>query len=275
MGSKPKTGVQSARQYAHEAAIGVNRKRKKALLNRPTTPVRVETGTKISGLLDAYRGASFQARALGNCAQIFEAMLRDRQRPTIFLGLAGSLIAAGMRQVIVDLIERRMVDVIVSTGAIISQDFYQVRGGRHYHGTPQADDKELRDLYIDGSMTPSSTKKNTGTPISPCRPSRIIWLRRVFPRGPFFASSPKRQKATAVDPGRLRPKRRASLRPRPERLIDRNRSDRALPSPTPGGQGAAHDQLHPRQLRVDANRRAEPGDRRALRVGRRAQELHQ
>jgi len=76
-------------------------------------------------------------------------MLRDRQRPTVFLGLAGSLIAAGMRQVIVDLIEKNMVDVVVSTGAIISQDFYQVRGGRHFHGDVNADDKELRDLYID------------------------------------------------------------------------------------------------------------------------------
>ncbi|HEY6931195.1 MAG TPA: deoxyhypusine synthase family protein [Thermoanaerobaculia bacterium] len=149
MGSKVKIGVQTARQYAHEAALGVNRKRKKALLGRPTTPVRVERGTKVAGLLDAYREASFQARALGKCGHVFEAMLRDRQRPTIFLGLAGSLIAAGMRQVIVDLIERNMVDVVVSTGAIISQDFYQVRGGRHFHGTPEADDKELRDLYID------------------------------------------------------------------------------------------------------------------------------
>ena len=76
-------------------------------------------------------------------------MLRDRQRPTIFLGMAGSLIAAGMRQVIVDLIEKNMVDVVVSTGAIVSQDLYQTRGGRHYHGDVNADDKELRDLYID------------------------------------------------------------------------------------------------------------------------------
>ena len=80
---------------------------------------------------------------------MFEGMLRDKQRPTIMLGMAGSLIAAGMRQVIVDLIEENMVDVVVSTGAIISQDFYQVRGGRHYHGHPDADDKELRDLYLD------------------------------------------------------------------------------------------------------------------------------
>jgi len=99
------------------------------------------------GFLDEV--ASFQARALGKCAAIFEAMLRDRARPTIFLGMAGSLIAAGMRQVIVDLIEQNMVDVVVSTGAIVSQDLYQVRGGRHYHGDAAADDKELRDLYID------------------------------------------------------------------------------------------------------------------------------
>jgi deoxyhypusine synthase len=149
MGSKTDKGIRDARQYIHAAAVGVDRKRKKALLARPTTPVEVGPNTTVSELLDSYRDASFQARALGNCAAVFEAMLRDKDRPTIFLGMAGSLIAAGMRKVITDLIEKNMVDVVVSTGAIISQDLYQVRGGRHYHGRVDADDKELRDLYID------------------------------------------------------------------------------------------------------------------------------
>jgi deoxyhypusine synthase len=149
MGSKGKSNLANAREYIHAAAVGVDRKRKKALLGKPTTPVKVGKSTTVSELLDSYREASFQARALGKAAAVFEAMLRDRERPTVFLGMAGSLIAAGMRQVIVDLIEENMVDVVVSTGAIISQDFYQVRGGRHYHGHPDADDKELRDLYID------------------------------------------------------------------------------------------------------------------------------
>ncbi|HTD52304.1 MAG TPA: deoxyhypusine synthase family protein, partial [Thermoanaerobaculia bacterium] len=149
MGSKREDPLRSAREYVHAAAVGVDRKRKKALLGRPTTSVKVGRSTTVAQLLDSYREASFQARALGKSAAVFEAMLRDRQRPTIFLGLAGSLIAAGMRQVIVDLIDNNMVDVVVSTGAIVSQDLYQVRGGRHYHGHPDADDKELRDLYID------------------------------------------------------------------------------------------------------------------------------
>ena len=149
MGSKRQKRPDSAREYVHAAGVGVDRKRKRALLGRATTPVKLTKSTTVSQLLDAYADASFQARALGKAARVFEAMLRDRKRPTILLGLAGSLIAAGMRQVIVDLIEQNMVDVVVSTGAIISQDYYQVRGGRHYHGHPDADDKELRDLYID------------------------------------------------------------------------------------------------------------------------------
>jgi deoxyhypusine synthase len=148
MGSKGKLG-HTADEYVHAAAVGVDRKRKKALLGKATTPVKVGKKTTVAELLDAYREASFQARALAKAARVFEGMLRDRQRPTVMLGMAGSLIAAGMRQVIVDLIENNMVDVVVSTGAIISQDYYQVRGGRHYHGHPEADDKELRDLYID------------------------------------------------------------------------------------------------------------------------------
>jgi len=37
----------------------------------------------------------------------------------------------------------------VSTGAILYQDFYQARGYSHYKGTPNVDDRKLRDLYID------------------------------------------------------------------------------------------------------------------------------
>jgi deoxyhypusine synthase len=36
----------------------------------------------------------------------------------------------------------------VSTGAILYQDIYQARGWQHFRGTPDADDAELRDLYI-------------------------------------------------------------------------------------------------------------------------------
>ena len=59
------------------------------------------------------------------------------------------LIAAGLRKVIRDMIRHRMVDCIVSTGAICYQDFFQARGFQHYRGDPRMDDRVLRDLLID------------------------------------------------------------------------------------------------------------------------------
>jgi deoxyhypusine synthase len=43
-----------------------------------------------------------------------------------------------------------MVDAVVATGAtIVDMDFFEALGFRHYRGTPQVDDRELRRLYID------------------------------------------------------------------------------------------------------------------------------
>ena len=97
----------------------------------------------------AFAGMSIQARNLGSCYEVLEAMLRDPDRPTILLGVAGPLIAGGLRQVIRELVEYNLVDVVVSTGAILYQDVYQARGYAHYRGTPRADDAALRELYID------------------------------------------------------------------------------------------------------------------------------
>src|SRR3989338_7204601 len=116
------------------------RKEKEALFSQPLVPIKITRDTRLSDLVDSFQHAGFQSRALGECAHIFDRMLRDPDRPTIFLCLAGSLIAAGMRQVIVDMIENNMVDVLVTTGAIIGQDHYQVLGGRHYQGSPNLDD---------------------------------------------------------------------------------------------------------------------------------------
>lgn len=103
----------------------------------------------IAPLVEAMGKMAFQARNLHRAAQIYELMLRD-ERCTVILCLAGSLVSAGLRRVIVDAIRYRMVDVIVSTGAIIvDQDFFEALGFRHYQGSPQVDDEELHQLMID------------------------------------------------------------------------------------------------------------------------------
>ncbi|MCA1580481.1 MAG: hypothetical protein LC796_03650 [Acidobacteria bacterium] len=78
-----------------------------------------------------------------------------------------------------------------------------------------------------------------------------------------------------LDPRRVRAPRGTALRARLERLLDRDRIDRALPPRAESGKGAFHDLLDPRQLRAHADRRPELRDGRDLRVRRRAEELHQ
>ena len=125
------------------------RRKKDALLERPVEPLVPSDTRSVTDLVRAMSGMSIQARNVGRCYEVLEQMLRDPDRPTIFLGLAGPLIAGGLRQVIREMIEQRLVDVVVSTGAILYQDIYQARGYQHYRGTPNANDGELRELYVD------------------------------------------------------------------------------------------------------------------------------
>ncbi len=111
--------------------------------------VDVTRARGIGDLVTQFQHSSIQARNLGRCLEVWENALTDPKRPTIFLGLAGPLIAAGLRKVLRDLVDWGLVDVVVSTGAVLYQDLYQTIGGRHWKGTPTADDVELRDLYLD------------------------------------------------------------------------------------------------------------------------------
>jgi deoxyhypusine synthase len=62
----------------------------------------------------------------------------------IFLGLSGAMIPGGMRNVIRDMIEMKLVDVMVSTGANIFHDLFEGFGYRHYVGSEEGNDDALR-----------------------------------------------------------------------------------------------------------------------------------
>jgi len=100
-------------------------------------------------IIEAMRDMSFTARDTAKAADIFNTMINDDDC-TIILCIAGSTSAAGCMQIYVDMVKHNMVDVIVTTGAaIVDMDFFEALGFRHYKGSPSADDKTLRDLYID------------------------------------------------------------------------------------------------------------------------------
>ncbi len=121
---------------------------KKALLNKEVKHIDI-TKMDVVSLVDAMRDTAFQGRNLARAADIYDQMLNDKNCGVI-LCLAGSLISAGLKKIVIDLINHNMIDAIVSTGAnIVDQDFFEALGFKHYQGSPQLDDGQLQKMAID------------------------------------------------------------------------------------------------------------------------------
>ena len=121
---------------------------KKELLSEPIQHIDVKTFNAIP-LIEAFDHMAFQSRNLANACKIYDTMLADKDC-SIILCLAGSLVSAGLKNVIVDMIRHTMVDAIVSTGAIVvDQDFFEGLGFKHYRGKIQVDDSMLQKIHID------------------------------------------------------------------------------------------------------------------------------
>ena len=122
--------------------------KKKSLLKNPVRHVDIAS-FNATPIIDAMREMSFTSRDTAAAADIFDRMLRD-PGCTIVLSLAGSTSAAGCMQVYADMVRYNMVDAVVATGAsIVDMDFFEALGFKHYQGSPFADDRRLRELYID------------------------------------------------------------------------------------------------------------------------------
>lgn len=100
-------------------------------------------------LMEQFEHMAFQARNLARAARIYDEML-SHNACTVILCLSGSLFSAGLKKVVSDLVSLNMVDVIVSTGAVIvDQDFFEALGFKHYQGAVTADDGQLMRNHID------------------------------------------------------------------------------------------------------------------------------
>jgi len=121
---------------------------KKTLLKRKIKHIDIKKFNSIP-LIESFNDMAFQSRNLARACRIYDRMLKDKDC-TVILCLAGSLVSAGLKKVILDMVNHNMVDVIVSSGAIVvDQDFFEGLGFNHYRGFVNADDNKLRELMID------------------------------------------------------------------------------------------------------------------------------
>ena len=114
---------------------------KKSFLNKKVKAIEVKE-KKISQLLGEMGNTAYQGRKLGEAVDVWESMINDKDL-TIVLGLSGSMSTAGQWKLVNWLIEKRFIDVIVSTGANVSEDIIDAMGYSYWQGSHLVNDQEL------------------------------------------------------------------------------------------------------------------------------------
>jgi deoxyhypusine synthase len=120
---------------------------KDQLLSTPTRPFTVTSEASAASVLERLEGTAFQGRQLGRAFLAWKAMLQDRC--SILMGMSGAMVPAGMRRLVVYLIQNRLIDCLVSTGANFFHDIHETLGYYHYQGSPMTDDVVLAENLID------------------------------------------------------------------------------------------------------------------------------
>jgi len=101
----------------------------------------------ISQLLAEMSRTAYQGRKLGEAVEVWEAMLREDDL-TIIMGFSGSMSTAGQWKIINWLIEKRFIDVLVSTGANVSEDIVDAMGLGYWQGSHMVNDAALLEADV-------------------------------------------------------------------------------------------------------------------------------
>lgn len=113
----------------------------KMYLKRKVEAIEVKEKS-ISQLLAEMSRTAFQGRKLGEAVELWEAMLKEKDL-TIIMGFSGSMSTAGQWKIINWLMENRFIDVLVSTGANVSEDIVDAVGLGYWQGTHIVNDEAL------------------------------------------------------------------------------------------------------------------------------------
>ncbi len=108
----------------------------------PTEPIQINPTASISGLLDKMSGLGSEGHKLATALNLWERMVRDADC-TVVLGLSGPMIPAGLRELLVSLIEHRAIDGLVVSAENLFHDLHEARGARHYQSAAHLSDADL------------------------------------------------------------------------------------------------------------------------------------
>jgi deoxyhypusine synthase len=122
--------------------------RERYLKGKPIRYYRPRGSAEVRGLIDGAFQA-FNAGRIAEACHIFtEKMLTPESDTTIGLTIAGALTPAGLGGCVIELMERGLVDFIISTGANLYHDLHYALNFTLHRGSPFLDDVELYEQGI-------------------------------------------------------------------------------------------------------------------------------
>ncbi|MGA8153961.1 MAG: deoxyhypusine synthase family protein [Terriglobales bacterium] len=127
----------------HDGA-GIDRKLHNPVEDRlvPLESLDLNRVRSIDDLVRAMAKTAFTGRQLGEAADVLEAMARDEDC-FVVMTLAGAMTVAKQSLIIAELIDRGIVNAIVSTGALMAHGLVEATGHAHFRYNPEVPDTEL------------------------------------------------------------------------------------------------------------------------------------
>src|SRR5215475_7535864 len=127
----------------HDGA-GIDRKLHNPIEDRliPLEPLDLAKIRSIDDLVRAMSNTAFTGRQIGEAADVLEAMARDEDC-FVVMTLAGAMTVAKQGLIVAELIERGIVNAIVSTGALMAHGLVEATGRSHFRYNPDVPDAEL------------------------------------------------------------------------------------------------------------------------------------
>jgi deoxyhypusine synthase len=123
---------------------GIDRKLHNPIEDRliPLEPLDLNQVHSIDDLVRAMSKTAFTGRQVGEAADVLEAMARDKDC-FVVMTLAGAMTVAKQGLIISELIDRGIVNAIVSTGALMAHGLVEATGKSHFRYNPEVSDTEL------------------------------------------------------------------------------------------------------------------------------------
>ncbi|OFW04424.1 MAG: hypothetical protein A3I61_11445 [Acidobacteria bacterium RIFCSPLOWO2_02_FULL_68_18] len=129
----------------HRSPSAPRQRRGDYLTGKPIRYYRPRGSADIRHLIDEGFQA-FNAARLGEACRVFtEKMLLPEHDTTIGLTMAGAMTPAGLGGCVIELMERGLVDFVISTGANLYHDLHYALNFTLHRGSPFVDDVELHD----------------------------------------------------------------------------------------------------------------------------------